>query len=97
MSRDYIDIGPAPCDEECVQVSPDGNYLPAMRTECNRFIELIRKKLGPEAGAARLSVKTERHDFGSYLEVVCYFDTDEKEGMDYAFRCESEAPSKWDQ
>lgn len=97
MARDYIEIGPAPCDEECVQVSQGTHYLPAMRAEIQRFIELIRKKLGPEAGTARLAVKTNQHDFGAYLEVVCYYDDDDKEGMEYAFKCESEAPSKWDE
>ena len=94
--RDYIDIGSAPCEEDCVQVTKEGDYVQAMREECKRFIAAIRSKLGPEVGSAQLRVKGNPHDFGTYYEVVCYFDSEDEEGMDYAFRCESDAPSTWD-
>lgn len=80
--RDCIEIGSAPCDEECVQVTRDGDYAPAMRAECKRFIDVIRKKLGDEVGSARLAIKGNPHDFGTYYEVVCYFDSEDEEGMD---------------
>ncbi|MBI4201191.1 MAG: hypothetical protein HY531_02750 [Chloroflexi bacterium] len=89
-------IGSAPCDEECVSVNPKVDYLPAMRQECLRFMELIRKKLGPEPERARLTVKSNPHDFGAYLEVVCYYDDQDEEARGYAYRCESEAPMTWD-
>lgn len=96
MPSDYIYIGSTPCDEECAQVGqPD--YLRQAREECNRFIELIRRTLGPEPEGAQLSVKSNPHDFGTYLDVVCYYDTDNKAAAQYAFRCEDEAPSRWDQ
>lgn len=95
MARDYIDIGPTPAEEECAQVGqPD--YMHRARSECNRFIELLRRTLGPEPQGARLAVKSNPHDFGTYLEVVCYFDTDNEEAEKYAYRCEREAPARWD-
>jgi hypothetical protein len=95
MPRDYIDIGPSPADEECAQVgSPD--YAQRAREECNRFIDLIRQVMGPEPEGARLAVKSNPHDFGAYYEVVCYYDTDNEEASKYAYRCEGEAPSTWD-
>ena len=92
--RDYTSIGPSPCDEECVQVgTPD--YMALARPECQRFLELIRKELGPEPPGAQLRIKSNAHDFGSYLDVVCYFDDQDEEATDYAYRCEADAPQTW--
>lgn len=95
MARDYMEVGSAPADEPCVSVSRDVDYLPAMRVESNRFIELIRKKLGPEPPGAYLAVKSNPHDFGIYLDVVCYFQDDDEEAREYAYLCESAAPRTW--
>lgn len=94
--REYMEIGSAPCNEDCVSVDPKVEYLPAMRRECLRFMDLIRKKLGPEPEGARLSVKSHPHDFGTYLDVVCYYDDEDEEARRYAFRCESDSPKTWD-
>lgn len=94
--RDHIDIGSSPCDEECVQVEKTGAYLEPMRAECRRFLALIRVKLGPEPEGAHLSINSNPHDFGSYLEVVCYFDDENEEAQKYAYRCEAEGPRTWD-
>lgn len=90
---DYLSIGSGPCEEACVQVSSD---LTAMKAECWRFINLIRKHLGPEPEGARLKVKSFPHDFGSYLEVVCFYDENNEAASDYALKCESDAPANWD-
>lgn len=95
MARDYIDIGSSPAEEDCASVGEE-DYTRKARTECARFIELIRKTLGPEPEGAHLAVKSNPHDFGSYLEVVCYFQDDDEEARKYAFRCESDAPATWD-
>ncbi len=96
MTRDYVSIASAPYDEDCVQVEPTGAYIGPMKAECRRFLELIRKKLGPEPEGASLGIKSNPHDFGTYCEVVCYYDTENEEAAAYAFRCESEAPKTWD-
>jgi hypothetical protein len=93
--RDYISIGSAPCEESCVQVNPEGDYHEAMRAECRRFLDLIRKKLGPEPEGARLAVKSNPHDLGTYYEVVCYFEDGDEEAREYALLCEGEAPTTW--
>jgi len=93
--RDFIEIGPVPADEPCAQVGEE-NYREKAYKECARFIELIRTKLGPEPKKARLAIKAFPHDFGTYHEVVCYFDTHNSESVDYAFRCESDAPTTWE-
>ncbi|MFH1141963.1 MAG: hypothetical protein V1724_09980 [Chloroflexota bacterium] len=93
--RDYVSIGSSPCDEECVQVNERGDYHDAMKTECRRFLDLIRKKLGPEPPGAHLGIKGNPHDFGTYYEVVCYYDDGDEEAAEYAYRCESDAPRTW--
>jgi hypothetical protein len=95
MTRDYIEIGSSPCDEECVQVSKTEDYLPAMRAERRRFLEAIRAKLGPEPPGARLAIKSNPHDLGQFLSVVCHYDDSDEEAQAYAFRCESNAPRTW--
>lgn len=95
MSRNYIEIGSAPCDEECVCVDRNKDYLHAMREECNRFVRCIRQFCGPEPAGASLRVKSNPHDFGAYLEVVCYYDNIDSEAIDYAFHVEEFAPTKW--
>lgn len=92
--RDSIDIGPAPCQEDCVQVGQE-NYERKARAECNRFIEAIRRKLGPEPEGAHLSVKSNPHDFGAYLSVVCSYDDENEAARQYAYRCESDGPKTW--
>ena len=94
--RDDISIGSAPSEEECVQVNPQGDYHEAMRAECRRFLELIRKKLGPEPPGARLAITNNPHDFGTYYDVVVYFEDQDEEARRYAFRCESLSPRTWD-
>ncbi len=94
MARDYINIGSAPAEEDCAQVGED-NYAEKARRECARFIDLIRKKCGQEPPGARLATKSFPHDFGTYYEVVCYYDDEIPESIDYAYRAESEAPTTW--
>ena len=93
---DYLEIGPGPADEDCAQVG-DPDYAQKARTECRRFIDLIRKKLGPEPAGAMLTTRWNDHDFGSYLEVVCKYDRYLDAAIDYAFRCEAEAPTRWEE
>ena len=93
--RDYITVGPAPCEEDCAQLGSD-NYREKAMAECLRYIRLIRKTLGPEPDGARLAVKWFPHDFGTYAEVVVYFDTDNEEATEYAFKVEGESPVRWD-
>jgi hypothetical protein len=91
---DYIPLGPTPADEPCAQVGEE-LYAQKARAECRRFIKLLRETFGPEPSGAYLAVKVFPHDFGAYYEVVCYFNSDVPESIDYALRCEDEAPTTW--
>jgi len=92
--RDYIDIGSSPANELCAQVGQEG-YAQQARAECQRFLELIRTNMGEEPGSAHLAVKANSHDYGTYYEVVCYYDDTDEEATRYAVRCQDEAPTEW--
>jgi len=91
---EWMELGPTPPEEDCAQVGqPD--YREKAIPECRRYIDVIRKKLGPEPPGAQLKIKSNPHDFGTYYDVGCYYDEDNKEAMEYAFKCESEGPMTW--
>jgi hypothetical protein len=92
--RDYVSIGPTPCEEECAQLGQD-DYREKAIAECKRFIALLRKTFGDEPPGARLAIKWFDHDFGQYCEVLCWFDSDNIAATDYAFRCEKQTPLTW--
>jgi hypothetical protein len=94
--RDYFCIGPTPSNEDCAQVGQP-NYREKALEECARFIRLLREKIGPEPEGAWLSVKWFEHDFGPYCEVVCYCNSDIPESVEYAQRCEDDAPRTWNE
>ena len=95
MARDFLDIGPSPSGEPCSQVGSD-NYHDRARKECDTFLHQLRRQFGLEPGSARLAVKSFPHDFGSYLEVVCYYDDQDEVGVEYAYKLEAETPEFWD-
>jgi len=94
--RDHVYVGASPPEEACAQVGTEG-YHERARKECQAYVDLLRRTVGPEPEGARLAVKSNDHDFGPYLGVVCYFETDNQEAIDYAFRCESGGPQEWDE
>lgn len=91
---DSIMIGATPYEEDCAQVGSD-NYHTRARAECNRYIECLRKVYGNEPVGARLYIKSNPHDFGSYLEVECKYDENNEEAIAYAFRVEN-GLATWD-
>src|SRR6266542_3099848 len=91
----YLEIGCGPAYEDCALVhSP--YYQEQMQRETREFMRMIRETVGPEPVGARLAVKAFSHEFGTYHEVVCYFDELKPTSVEYAYRCEAEAPTEWD-
>jgi len=93
---DYIEIGSSPCDEDCAQLGSD-NYYEQSHKECKAFINQLRRQFGDEPDGAKLRIKSNNHDFGTYYEVVCYFEEDNKKAIDYALKCEGKTPANWDE
>lgn len=95
--RDFVYIAPTPVDEDCAQVGTD-NYMERARKECNAFRNQLRRVFGAEPEGAEIKIKREDgHDAGSYLEVVCWYNENYPESVDYAFKLEGETPERWDE
>ena len=95
--RDYLDLSPTPVGEPCAMVEPTGEYMPRMRAECRAFAHQLERTF-PQAIEAGCSfrVKSNAHDFGSYLEVqVCFNDNDEHM-THWAYMIENDLPEAWD-
>ena len=92
---EYLELGCAPSDEKCAQVGQDDYRLQAFR-ECNALRKQLRRMFGREPEKGALIIKGNPHDFGVYYEVRCYYEVDDVPGKNYAFRCEAEYPTEWD-
>jgi hypothetical protein len=93
--QDCMDVGCAPTEEDCAQVGRE-DYIDRARRECRAYINQLRRLFGDEPEGARLSVKSNPHDFGTYFSVVCYYDPDQPAAVEYALRCEGQGPREWD-
>ena len=61
----------------------------------SRGREIICQLGEPPIGAS-LGIKSNPHDFGTYLEVVAYFDDSYPESVEWAFGIEANTPAEWD-
>ena len=93
--QDFIMLGTAPVEEPCAQLGQPDCY-DTVKAECRRFIRLLRQIFGDEPTGARFAIKDFAHDFGTYYEVVCLFDTDNEDAVHYAYCCEDELPATWE-
>lgn len=93
--RDYIELGPSPAGESCVQVG-DPDYASKAREECSRYKELLERKFPNPPWGSRFGIKSFPHDFGSYYEVVVHFDDDNDASVDFAYRVEANLPETWE-
>jgi hypothetical protein len=93
--RDSLYIGSAPYGEDCAQVGAD-DYRARARAECHSFRRQLIRMFGEPPEGCSLVIKSNPHDFGSYLSVDAVFDGDNDEAVQYAYRCESEGPQEWD-
>jgi hypothetical protein len=93
--RDYLSIGSSPCCEDCAQVGSD-DYFDKSRIELRAFKNQLIRVFGEPPFGSELRMKAFPHDFGTYHEVVCYFNDNEPESVEYAFNVEGNAPEKWD-
>ena len=93
--RDYISIGSSPSEEPCAQVGTD-NFAEQSKKECLAFQHQLERMFPLVRGGAYLAVKSFPHDFGTYREVVCWYDDENETGKEYAYDIESNTPANWD-
>jgi len=93
--RDYIELGPTPAGESCAQVGAD-DYHEKAREECQRYKELLEATFPDPPQGSRFAIKSFPHDFGSYYEVVVWFDDDNEKSVDFAYKVERNLPETWE-
>jgi len=96
MSREYLTIGPTPCDEVCHPANGDKKM---QRIEMNAFKEQLTRVMNTEFGeklCVYFSIKSFPHDFGSYSEVCVIYDDEDQTQVQQAFWIESNTPESWD-
>lgn len=87
-------LGPVPSEEAPARPG-DSDYAARAFAQCQRFIAVLRRRLGAEPDGARLGVRRSDQDFDPYLEVVLQFDDANGAACAYAARCDRDAPARW--
>ena len=79
----------APYGEDGVQLGSENYYNRAAR-EGLRFLDQIRKHYGDEPGLSYLDIKSNPHDFGTYLSIEYYYDDESEAHTKYALDIEGD-------
>jgi hypothetical protein len=95
MPRNLLALGTVPAQEACARPS-ESDYAARAFAQCQRFIALLRSRLGPEPDGARLGIRRSDQDFDPYLEVVVRFEDENPAARQYAGRCDRDAPTRWE-
>ena len=98
MFDEYIELGPTPADEDCAQVGQP-NYNTFARMEAKAYINQLNREFSHwvESGWIRFDNKWFNHDFGSYCEVVVYYQSDDEVSRGCAFSIDRHHAYRWDQ
>jgi len=89
--KEYLELGSTPVEETCAQVGED-NYINKAMQECRAYVkQLLRLHPGLD-----FKVKSFPHDFGSYYEVVLYYNSTDIESVNRAYEVEASLPQYWD-
>lgn len=92
LGTTYEYLGSAPYNEDCAQVETGADYLPQMRRELTAYKHQL-ERLFPEY-KGYFKTKWERHDFGTYGEIVVYY----KHGAAVTWEdVIDNIPGEWDQ
>lgn len=93
MAKEYIEIECTPYNESCVQVSKN-DYMPAMRAEANKYLNMLRARF-PNCDKVTMSIHSNPHDFGDYLDIRIKYDDNDDIATQQAFFIEGNLPEKW--
>ena len=96
MRGEEIFLGPVPASENCAQVGSSG-YTERARKECRAYINQIRRAFGDPPMGGALKIISCPHDFGTYYEVVAFFDDRFPDSVQWAFGVEEGLPDEWDE
>jgi len=92
--KDFLSLGSTPPEEECAQLGQP-NYHEQAQKECAAFINQLKRNF-KLINDMKFGIKRCPHDFGTYLDVVIYFDNDNEEECEIAYNIENNVPFEWD-
>ncbi|MDC6127257.1 hypothetical protein PPH41_04530 [Burkholderia gladioli] len=100
MFKLTVECGPTPAYANAAQIG-DEDYRQRSKAECKAWMAQLARFLGEPPEGARLIILASRHDYGTYYEVAVRVEAETEaaanpEAVDYAYRCEGEAPTEWD-
>jgi hypothetical protein len=97
MARDYLSLGSTPAGENCQQLGPNYNPVKA-RMELTAYIDQLKRQFPDyEEKGIYFRSKSFPHDFGTYTEVVVWFDDLSDTSCSAAFDVENNTPEFWDE
>lgn len=86
-------IGPAPLNE----VVPVARMGIRARRAAEVFARQLVRHLGPPPPGVRVTVDRVGDGQRTVYCAVCYYDDANERALEYAWRCEDEAPLEWDE
>ena len=86
---DYLELGPVPADEDCQQVGMDSYDYHKDIADLRRYKAMLQKRWP----TAHFTIKAFPHEFGTYREIVVYFDDDDEDAI--AYDVEANLPQTW--
>ena len=92
--REYMTLGPTPCDEPCEQMGPHWDAAKA-RAEVRVYCAQLVRQF-PACDRVLFGIKRESHDFGTYYEAAVYYDDADDLATEQAYRVERELPQQFD-
>lgn len=96
MPRETMDLESTPMEEDCASVG-DADYTRRAKVECTAYMnQLYRIRPKPEDSTARLRIKANPHDFGTYYTVEAVWDLADEAGNEWAYYLEANMPAYWD-
>lgn len=95
--RDYMELGPTPVDEDCVQIT-EPNYEKIGYEECLRYVHQLRKQFHDRPDGVDIKVRKLMYDGGCgyYYEAVATYDDTKEDQVSYVYDMESRLPAKWE-
>lgn len=92
MARQSLSLGNVPIDEPCLQVGDVP--LSALLAEVKCYLDYLERHFQPKH--TTLGIKKESHDFGTYYDVVVYYDEFDEVAEAEALEMEN-SPLNWDE
>lgn len=92
---EFVVIGSAPANEAIPSAPPADEALVKKTAEV--FARQVVRHLGPAPVGVEIKVERIADAESTIYCAVCYYDATSEEAFEYAWRCGTEAPTRWDE